>query len=76
MKYKYLKCSRCGMIMRLDNNEEDSCIFCEAEMDEREEVTEREWRKYWIGIKGQPYQYNDLKKTKQEELKGGDIYAK
>ena len=54
--------------MRLDYNEEDSCIFCGAEMDEREGVTERKWREYWIGVRGQPYQYNDLKNTEQEEL--------
>jgi len=62
--------------MRLDDNEEDSCIFCGAKIDGEEEVMERKWREFWVGVKGQPYQYNDLKDTEQEELKGGDMNAK
>ena len=75
MVFEYAKCSKCGMIMRIDPDVHE-CIFCGARLFITDKVTERKWREYWIGIKGQVYLYNDLKETKQEELKGGDINAK
>lgn len=61
----YIRCSKCGCVSRLKCDEEKKCLYCEADVRDATKASEMEWRKYWIGIFGQPFQLNSIKRTKQ-----------
>lgn len=65
---KYIKCLYCKFVMRIEGKKE-ACEYCGHDLKgNSEEVTEREWREYWIGVKGQPFEWNALKGSKQKSI--------
>lgn len=65
MNSGYIKCLGCKYIMRTEADAE-LCDYCREPLkDNSIGVTEREWREYWIGVFGQPFEYNKVRKTVQ-----------
>jgi len=64
---KYIKCPRCKCVSLLNVSSKE-CIYCGAKLEEGEEVTERLWREYWIGIRGQLFAFLPPKEGVQSKL--------
>ena len=66
--FRYIVCPVCRCISRLTSDEEEKCVYCDANIRGGKEVSERQWRKYWIGVVGQYKSGNNAKVTKQLDL--------
>jgi hypothetical protein len=69
--FRFVVCSEYPFTISRLSPDETACTYCGHDTEACKEVTEREWRHYWIGIIGQyPSKLHPAKKSEQIFLPG------
>lgn len=69
-QFRFVICSEYPFNISRLSPDENTCTHCGHDLQACKEVTEREWRHYWIGILGQyPPDVGSAKKSEQAHFK-------